>query len=523
MKRFLPLLVIALLAAASILLAQPASQATLRLPAGDKAVTTASQNGQTYFSAEEVVIAMSGTIARDSNGFRVTVGNSVAAFAPDSRFGVIRDDLIEMPVPPIVIDGKPYVPWQFFQGFLSRASDQEVLWDGATRVLTIRPQQHNAVGVQVSVANIQGISKIVVTTTAPVDYAIIKEQGAYTVRFKSPIRAPFVEQAFEDANVAKVVFAGTDLKILLTAPDVAGDAYKLENPFRIILDLRKGAAAPLGVVPPSGPSKPVDLPGIHTIVIDPGHGGREVGAIGPGGLMEKDATLAVCRKLAEALSNKLRARVVLTRTDDSVVSLDQRTAIANQYHADLFLSVHMNAAIVKGAKGSETYFLSADASDELAKKAAELENAASKATASQPAASSDLKLILWDLAQQDYLVESERLAKSIQEEMNGVTGVTGRGVKQAPFKVLVGATMPAALVEVAFITNPDEESKINSEAFQNVVVEALTRAVDRYKTEYETRIGVIQPAPPAAPATTTTTPAATPPPATATTTTRTGT
>jgi N-acetylmuramoyl-L-alanine amidase len=518
MKRFLPLLVLALLAAASILLAQPANQATLRLPAGDKAVTIANQNGQTYFSAEEVVTAIGGSVARDANGFRVTAGNSVAAFAPDSRFGVIRDDLIEMPAPPVVIDGKPYVPWQFFQGFLSRASDQEVLWDGATRVLTIRPQQHNAVGVQVSVANIQGISKIVVTTTAPVDYSIIKEQGAYTVRFKSPIRPPFVEQAFEDANVAKVVFAGTDLKILLTAPDVAGDAYKLENPFRIILDLRKGAAAPLGVVPPSGPSKPVDLPGIHTIVIDPGHGGREVGAIGPGGLMEKDATLAVCRKLAEALANKLRARVVLTRTDDSVVSLDQRTAIANQYHADLFLSVHMNAAIVKGAKGSETYFLSADASDELAKKAAELENAASKAAA-QPAASSDLKLILWDLAQQDYLVESERLAKSIQEEMNGVTGVTGRGVKQAPFKVLVGATMPAALVEVAFITNPDEESKINSDAFQNIVVDALTRAVDRYKTEYETRIGVIQPAPPAAPATTTT-----PPPATATTTTtRTGT
>jgi N-acetylmuramoyl-L-alanine amidase len=232
--------------------------------------------------------------------------------------------------------------------------------------------------------------------------------------------------------------------------------------------------------------------------------------------MEKDATLAVCRKLADALANKLQARVVLTRTDDSVVSLDQRTAIANQYHADLFLSVHMNAAIVKGAKGSETYFLSADASDELAKKAAEMENASAKA-AQQPAASSDLKLILWDLAQQEYLSESSLLAKSIQTEMNGVTGVTGRGVKQAPFKVLVGATMPAALVEVAFITNPDEEAKINSDEFQKVVVDALTRAIERYKTEYETRIGVIQPAPPAAPA------AAPAPPATTTAVTRTGT
>jgi N-acetylmuramoyl-L-alanine amidase len=222
--------------------------------------------------------------------------------------------------------------------------------------------------------------------------------------------------------------------------------------------------------------------------------------------MEKDATLALCQRLAAALEARLKTRVVLTRNDDTVVPLDQRTAIANQYHADLFLSVHMNAAIVKGAHGAETYFLSLDASDKLAEKAAELENA-SKGSA--PAASSDLKLMLWDLAQHEYLNESSRLAQAVQEEMNRITGVQSRGVKQAPFKVLVGATMPAALVEVAFITNPDEESKIKSDAFQKTVVDALTTAVERYKTDYETRIGIVQPptvAPPtAAPVTPTTT------------------
>src|SRR5204862_2977944 len=134
--------------------------------------------------------------------------------------------------------------------------------------------------------------------------------------------------------------------------------------------------------------------------------------IGPGGLMEKDATLTICRKLADALSARLKTRVVPTRTDDALVSLDQRTAMANQYKADLFLSVHMNAAVVRGAKGSETYFLSLAASDELAKKAAETENAATHAPA---APSNDLKLILWDLAQQDYIKESDRLARDIQE------------------------------------------------------------------------------------------------------------
>jgi N-acetylmuramoyl-L-alanine amidase len=395
----------------------------------------------------------------------------------------------------------------------------ETAWDPAAHILTLRPVQRNVIGAQFSVANIQGISKVVVTLPAPTDYSIVKEQGAYTVRFKSPIKPPFADQAFDDPYVAHATFNGSDLRLQLTANDVAADTYRLDNPFRVVLDLRKAAAPPPnGVVPPVT-TKTIEQPGIHTIVIDPGHGGTQVGAIGPAGLMEKDATLAVCRKLAAALEAKLKTRVVLTRNDDSLVSLDQRTALANQYHADLFVSVHMNAAVIKGAKGSETYFLSLEASDELAKRAAETENATAQ-TAQQPAGANDLKLILWDLAQQEYLQESSRLASDIQVEMNRISGVTNRGVKQAPFKVLVGATMPAALVEVAFITNPEEESKIKSDAFQNTVVDALTTAISRYKTDYETRIGIVQPAAPApatttAPSTTTTT--------TTTTTARTGT
>jgi N-acetylmuramoyl-L-alanine amidase len=518
-SRSLSLLAIAI-ASALLLLAQaptpappnPANQATLRATAGDKTITIAHQNGNTYFAADEVIAALGGSVTRDGNGFKASLNNTVAAFGTDSRFGVVKDDLIEMPVAPVTIDNRPFVPWQFFQGFLMRASGLDATWDAVGKILQIHPAVTTAAGVTVSVANVQGISKVVLTLTAPADYNIVKEPGAYTVRFKTAIRAPYVEQAHDDPYVAKTSFIGNDLRIQLTAPDVVADAYRLDNPFRVVLDLRKGASVAPGTPQPLNSTRPVEAPGIHTIVIDPGHGGKEVGAIGPGGLMEKDATLALCRRLAAALEAKLKTRVVLTRNDDTVVPLDQRTAIANQYHADLFISIHMNAAIVKGAHGAETYFLSLDASDKLAEKAAELENA-SKGPAG-PAASSDLKLMLWDLAQQEYLNESSRLAQAVQEEMNRITGIQSRGVKQAPFKVLVGATMPAALVEVAFITNPDEESKIKSEAFQKTVVDALTTAIERYKTDYETRIGIAQPPPaaptttaPAAPTTTTTKPA----------------
>jgi N-acetylmuramoyl-L-alanine amidase len=493
MKRLLPLLI---LAAATILLAQAPNQAIVRTPNGDRLAAITKVDTQTFFAADDVIAALGGTVSPDGTGFKASLNNKLAAFGPDSRFGVVGDELIEMPLAPVVVAGRPYVQWQFFQGFVSRAADMDVTWDPVARILTVRPAQHTVVGVQLSVANIQGISKVVLGLTAPAEYAIVKDQTSYTIRFKTPIRAPFAEQSYDDPYIAKATFAGSDLRLDLKAPDVGADAYKLDNPFRIVLDFHKVAAGPATTPANIVPSRPMEAPGIHTIVIDPGHGGKEVGAIGPHGLMEKDATLALCRRLADNLETRLRTRVILTRTDDSLVPLDQRTAIANQYHADLFLSVHMNAAVVKGAHGSETYFLSLEASDELAKKAAEVENAAAKTVTPE---TSDLKMILWDLAQQEYLNESSRFAQAVQEEMNRATHVQNRGVKQAPFKVLVGATMPAALVEVAFITNPDEESKLQSDDFQRMVVDALTTAVERYKTDYETRIGVIR-APVAAPA-----------------------
>jgi N-acetylmuramoyl-L-alanine amidase len=492
MKRLLSLGLLAVLTVASIVLAQSSGQGTLRTPSGDHPVTFVVQNGQTYLSATEIITALGGTITPDSSGYKISYNNVLAAFGPDSRFGVVREDLIEMPVPPIAIEGKPFVPWQFFQGFLASAATLDATWDPATRVLLVRPQQQNAIAVQVSVANVQGISKIVLTLSAHAEYSIIREQGAYTIRFKTPIRAPFSEQTYDDPHVTKLTFAGNDLRIALTAADVVADAYELENPWRVVLDLRKAAApVPGALPPPPGISHTYDAPGIRTIVIDPGHGGKEVGAIGPSGLMEKDVNLAVAKKLAVSLAAKTGARVVLTREDDSLVSLDQRTGIANQYHADLFLSVHMNSAVVKDAKGSETYFLSLEASDELAKKAAETENA----SATQPTPAADLNLILWDLAQQQYLQESSRFASAIQSELNAATSVQNRGVKQAPFKVLVGATMPAALVEVGFISNPKEEEKLKSDDFQATMVDALTSAVVKYKTDYETRIGLIHPVP----------------------------
>ena len=200
MKRLLSLGLLALLAVASIVLAQSSGQGTLRTSAGDTPFTYVLQSGHTYVSASEVTSGLGGTLTPDANGYKITLGNTVAAFASDSRFGVVRDDLIEMPVPPIVIEGKPYVPWQFFQGFLAKSAAMDVTWDATTHLLLVRPQAREALAVQASVANVQGISKVVLTLSGPAEYSIVI--GGTGISIRSSRTTP---KRLSDANAATVL------------------------------------------------------------------------------------------------------------------------------------------------------------------------------------------------------------------------------------------------------------------------------------------------------------------------------
>ncbi len=254
------------------------------------------------------------------------------------------------------------------------------------------------------------------------------------------------------------------------------DTFELKNPTRLVLDLQGTRA---GAAPSAAPAAAKALP---VIVIDPGHGGVETGAIGPTGLEEKDLTLDLARRL-KGLLERQGATVVLTRDDDRILPLDDRTAIANHNRAILFISIHLNSSKRKSAVGAETYFLAVAATDAEARTLAGLENKAYEpAEAAVPATPEsqpghDVELILWDLAQNSFLAESSRLAEKVQTELNTATGVRDRGVRQAPFRVLMGATMPAILVEAGFISNPEEEARFKDDAYKDKVVEAIARAV----------------------------------------------
>ena len=229
------------------------------------------------------------------------------------------------------------------------------------------------------------------------------------------------------------------------------------------------------------------------VVLDAGHGGDDHGAEGPAGLLEKELVLDVTRRLKARIESD-GVRVVLTRDDDVYVPLDERTAIANRAGADLFVSIHANAASARSARGVEIFFVALEASDDAARQLAERENAAFREAS--PASPDDpLASILGDLAAADQLRDSDEFARLANKEVAALAAsVPSRGVKQAPFVVLMGVSMPAALVEIGFITNPAEERDLASPRYRDRVADALARAVFEFADRYDARRGVPRPA-----------------------------
>src|SRR5512138_1368092 len=200
-------------------------------------------------------------------------------------------------------------------------------------------------------------------------------------------------------------------------------------------------------------------PPSFTVVLDPGHGGEKEGALSPWGDKEKDVVLSISRRIAQRI-RKAGGKVVFTRTGDIFVPLPNRAAIATAIRADLFVSVHLNSMPTaeqrRHTQGVETYFLSADASDTHASAVAARENADRIAGEEEPDPADPVASILSDLADADTLAAASRLAYGVQEKVSAALGAPDRGVKQAPFYVLAGARVPAVLVELGFISHPQE-------------------------------------------------------------------
>jgi N-acetylmuramoyl-L-alanine amidase len=217
---------------------------------------------------------------------------------------------------------------------------------------------------------------------------------------------------------------------------------------------------------------------IGKIVIDPGHGGHDTGTIGPNGLLEKDVALDVARRLGRMLETRLGAEVIYTRKDDTFIPLETRTAIANRERADLFISIHANSSHDADARGVETYYLNFTSSPEALEVAAR-ENAVSEKSIHE------LQDLVKKITLKDKIDESREFAGDVQQSLYGGlslnnAGIRNRGIKKAPFIVLIGANMPSILAEISFVSNPTDARKMETSEHRQRIADSLYRGVSRY-------------------------------------------
>lgn len=273
--------------------------------------------------------------------------------------------------------------------------------------------------------------------------------------------------------------------------------FTFSDPFRIMVDIRGDRKAEISALRPKfepappatvavkepSPEKPHQKPfhqnlsKVRRVVVDPGHGGHDPGAVGSDGTREKDVVLAIGLKLAKKLREELGLDVIMTRSTDVFLELQERTAIANQVGADLFLSIHANAAPNRGAAGIETYYLSLAKTEKAAQLAAK-ENGTSLEKVSM------LQAVLFDLMANYKINDSAHLAEVVQKELHKRIDAhwpaKSLGVKQGPFYVLVGATMPSILVETAFLSNEKEEQRLRDPLYQEGAAEGIASGVRSY-------------------------------------------
>jgi N-acetylmuramoyl-L-alanine amidase len=217
---------------------------------------------------------------------------------------------------------------------------------------------------------------------------------------------------------------------------------------------------------------------VNRIVIDAGHGGHDDGTIGPNGVLEKDVVLDVALRLAKLVQSRMGAEVVLTRSDDTFIPLHERTALANERKADLFLSIHANSSPAPSVAGTETFFLNFTNSPAAL-------DVASRENAGADKSVGELMNLIQTITLNDKITESETFAQTVQTSLFSQAAKSNatarnRGVKRAPFVVLIGASMPSILAEIGFLSNAKDEANLNKPEYRQKVAEAIFKGLSQY-------------------------------------------
>ena len=428
----------------------------------------------------------------------VTRGSGTVILTPDQRTVSVGGRLVSLASAPRQVDGRWLVPLDFVSRALEPIYGADLELRPRSGLLLVGNVQVPRVEVEYRGRRASGRVRVEISPNTA--HTVTREGDRLLIRFEADAidvpRLPRPRGSLVDGFEAAPLLPGIAIALgdafgefsvsSLPAPDDAG---------QLVIELRASGREATDAVPPVTPPVGVPFPTpvapfpdfasrptVRTVVIDAGHGGDEDGARGPDGTLEKDIALSVARRLRDAIESRLGLRVILTRNRDETVHLDERAAIANNNKADLFISLHANASSHPVPEGAAVFYLSIDEYGEEVRELAEREGQVIPVAGG---GTREIDLILWEMAQVRYLEHSAQLAGYVEEELRRRVTMSPRAIQQAPFRVLVGANMPAVLVEMGFISNPGQETELATARFQQRIVEAIIASILRYQDSLE--------------------------------------
>jgi N-acetylmuramoyl-L-alanine amidase len=451
--------------------------------------------GQEMFALDDLARLFNLTVREDAaaGGLTVSSGAQTIVLSPQQPLASVAGRMISLPAAPVK-DGRAwYVPVDFVTRALAPVS--------ATRIDLRKPSRLVITGdmrmprVAARVEPLGSLTRVTIDVAPATPHTVTQDGTHLTVRFDADaldaadVRATTTTDTFQNIRVGdppQVITIDLGPRF---ASFRAADQPAPGGATRIVIDLvaQTEAPAPGGTVPPlpppTVPETPplLDLPptgGLRAIVIDAGHGGDDTGAKGPQGALEKNVTLSVARRLKASLEARLGVRVLLTRDGDQAVASDQRAALANNNKADLFISLHANASVRPAVSGAEVFYLNLAGYGDQGQRASQ---GAAEALPVLGGGSREIEITPWEMAQARYIAQSTAFAKAVEGALRERVAMSPRALQQAPFRVLVGANMPAVLVEMGFLTNAQQEQQLASDEHQNLIVQALVEGILRYR------------------------------------------
>jgi N-acetylmuramoyl-L-alanine amidase len=481
-----------LIALAAALASQTVQQASLTLLSKDgrRPLPITLVADQEFVALDDLAAAFQLTVREESLAITVSYKGKTIVLTPDQALASVAGRLISLPAPPSRSGRRWLVPVEFISRALALVYDVRLDLRKPSRLLVVGDLRVPRITVRYEPLGAAG--RLTVDATPRALSTITQENDHLTIKFDAdaldasnpPLPAQGAQSLIQAVRLVDPTTMAVDL-----GPRFAGfkaTAVPLETTtMRQVIDVMAAQTEPASAPPATAPPQPPpDLPpsfgqpvfAIRTVAIDPGHGGDDEGARGAGGVKEKDLTLAVARRAKGMIEARLGIRVLLTRDDDRSVPIDERTAVANNNKADLFISLHANASMRPATAGAAIFCAAFDNDAAQASTAGGADRVPTFGGGSR-----DIELVLWDLAQTRHLDQSTAFADLLEQQLHDRVPLVAHPVDRLPLRVLESANMPAVLIEMGYLTNADQEKLVGGDAFQNALVQALYDAIVKYR------------------------------------------